>query len=124
MTALDNGEAVAIAIRPTLDRFVSSAEPFCRKAAEDIYEQLLNCTQDYLRDNAEWNIGVEIDRCRKIEHDNTQLRIRNQEVERALAGLTDIMARAESNASGTPDWDVVSTRVNYARHVLAKVGAA
>jgi len=124
VSALENSDTVAAAIRPTLDQFVSKAEPFCRKVAEEIYEQLLYTTQDYLRDNAEWNIGAEIDRCRKIEHDNTQLRIRNQEVEQALAGLTDIMARAESNASGTPDWDVVSSRVKYARHVLAKGGAA
>jgi hypothetical protein len=54
-------------IRPTLDKFTASAEPICRAAAEQVYEHFLNSIQDYLRDNAEWNIGAEIDRCRKIE---------------------------------------------------------
>jgi hypothetical protein len=116
-------ESVAELIRPTLDAFVSKADPFIRKVTEEIYEQLLYTVQDYLRENGEWNIGQEIERCRQIERDNTQLRLRNNDVENALRGLTGILNTAESNASGNPEWDVVSTRVTYARHVMGQSAA-
>lgn len=111
-------------IRPTLDKFVAGAEPYLRKVSEELYEKLLWSVQDYLRENGEWNIGQEIERCRRIEHQNTQLRIQNSELLTALRGLADIMSRAESNASGTPEWEAVSARITFARHVLAKAEQA
>lgn len=119
----DTSETIAEAIRPTLDVFVVKAEPACRKVAETIYETLLDTVQDYLRENAEWNIGAEIDRCRKIEHDNTWLRGRNAELERALESLncSDILGVAESCASGTGRWEFVNERITRARAVIAKV---
>ena len=39
----------------------------------------------------------------------------------ALTGLTDILATAESNASGNPEWEAVSTKINAARAAIAKV---
>lgn len=36
----------------------------------------------------------------------------------ALEGLRNILAIAESNASGTPDWEAVSAKVNAARAAL------
>jgi len=118
---LKDGEAVAAAIGPTLDRFVEASAPYLQKVTDELYEQLLNGVQDYLRENGEWNIGVEIHRCRKIEFDNTWLRTRNIDLARALQGLEDsgILASAESNASGNPNWDLVNTRITFARHVLA-----
>lgn len=68
------GAEVADLIGPTLDKFVTGAAPYVRSVADEIYEQLLNGVQDYLRSNAEWNIGAEIDRCRAIEADNRRLR--------------------------------------------------
>jgi hypothetical protein len=122
MSAFDpataTSDTVADAIRPTLDKFVENAAPFLRKATDELYEQLLYGVQDYLRENGEWNIGQEIERCRKIEHNNTFLRAQNADLLTALRGLINIMSRAESNASGTPEWDVVSTRITFARHVL------
>lgn len=38
----------------------------------------------------------------------------------ALVGLTDIINRAESNASGNPEWEAVSKRVNAARAAISK----
>lgn len=37
-----------------------------------------------------------------------------------LIGLTDILNRAESNASGNPEWEVISAKVNAARAAIAK----
>ncbi len=43
---------------------------------------------------------------------------------KALVGLGDILARTESNASGNPEWDAVSAKVNAARAAIAKATAA
>lgn len=43
---------------------------------------------------------------------------------KALVGLRDILDRAESNASGTPEWDAVSAKVNAARVAIARATAA
>lgn len=80
-------DTTAELIRPTLDLFVSKAEPAIRKITEEIYEQFLNSVQDYLRENGEWNIGQEIERCRRIEHDNTQLRMAKIDLISALRRL-------------------------------------
>jgi len=88
---LENGEAVATAIGPTLDRFVEASAPYLQKVTDHIYERLLDGVQDYLRENGEWNIGVEIDRCRQIERDCAILELINKrllETLRTIAGLT------------------------------------
>ena len=38
----------------------------------------------------------------------------------ALVGLAPILATAESNASGNPEWEAVSAKVNAARAAIAK----
>lgn len=38
----------------------------------------------------------------------------------ALHGLNGILGTAESNASGTPEWEHVSAKVNAARKAIAK----
>lgn len=38
----------------------------------------------------------------------------------ALQGVMDILGRAESNASGNPEWDYVGPRVAAARAAIAK----
>lgn len=117
-------DTAAELIRPTLDKFVAGAEPFLRKVSEELYEKLLWSVQDYLRENSEWNIGQEIERCRRIEHENTQLRMIKADMLTAMRGVQDILNRAESNASGNPEWDVVNSRITYFRHVLAKATGA
>ena len=42
----------------------------------------------------------------------------------ALEGLEHILARAESNASGNPEWEAVSGRINAARAAIAKATGA
>jgi hypothetical protein len=111
MSVLDNADTVAEAIRPTLDKFAAAAEPTIRKVAETLYEQLLWVTQDYIRENGEWNIGQEIERCRKIEHENTQLRMRHIEMLSALKSFRQHVIRnacawvdAESGSHHNPVW--------------------
>ncbi len=101
-SGLQSADAVAELIRPTLDKFVAGAEPYLRKVTEDLYEQLLNTTQDYLRENGEWNIGQEITRCRQIERDNMQLRIRNDALTNAvrlLEGANEALCAKRSAAT-------------------------
>ena len=38
----------------------------------------------------------------------------------ALHGLNGILGTAESNASGTPQWEFVSSKINTAREAIAK----
>lgn len=45
---------------------------------------------------------------------------RKDEITEALKGAMDILARAESNASGNPEWDYVGPRVAACRAVFAK----
>lgn len=108
-----NGEQVAEAIGPTLAMFVQKAEPSIRKASEELYEQLLYSVQDYLRENAEWNLGAEIDRCRAIERDNVQLMLRNEE-------LIDLAYQYLSDLRHPPHGDSLQRRIERAEAVLAK----
>lgn len=78
-------DTVAELVRPTLDKFVASAEPYVRKVSEGLYEKLLWSVQDYLRENGEWNIGQEIERCRRTERENADLRSQLSELRKALA---------------------------------------
>lgn len=38
----------------------------------------------------------------------------------AIEGLANILSTAESNASGNPEWEAVSKRINAARAAIAK----
>lgn len=61
------------AIDELLTVFLAKAEPVTRKLADEVYERFLYSVQDYLRDNAAWNLSVEIDRCRRVEAENRTL---------------------------------------------------
>lgn len=93
------GEELAVAIRPTLDAFVEGCGPYLKKVTDEIYEQLLNSAQDYIRENGEWNLGAEIDRCRKIEADNRWLRVRHNEM---ILAVEDARAALHNHYV---DWD-------------------
>lgn len=90
-------ETIVPLIAPTLDAFIAKAEPTCRKLAETIYEELLYSVQDYLRSNAEWNIGSELDRCRKTELENLHLRERN-------IALLAALEKIEGHETERPCW--------------------
>ena len=42
----------------------------------------------------------------------------------ALHGLNGILGTAESNASGTPQWEFVSSKINAAREAITKATGA
>lgn len=107
-----------------LDGVEAAVEPHVRKATDDIYERVMETVQDYLRDNAEWNIRTQID---TAEREARTLRAKNAELKDqfdacyfALLGLKPILDTAESNASGNPEWEFVSARVTSARAAMAK----
>lgn len=51
---------------------------------------------------------------------NAKLIAASPELLEALQGVMDILGRAESNASGNPEWDYVGPRVAAARAAIAK----
>lgn len=70
---------------------------------------LVGAMRDYSA--ARWRL---IDRLKKAEADREALLD-------ALIGLNEaILGRAESNASGMPEWEYVSGRINAARAAIAK----
>jgi hypothetical protein len=52
--------------------------------------------------------------------DTAQLLSAAADMAKALAGLKAILDSAESNASGNPEWEAVSAKINAAREALAK----
>lgn len=51
---------------------------------------------------------------------NARLIAASPELLSALIGIAPILATAESNASGNPEWEAVSSRINAARAAIAK----
>jgi len=79
------------AIDELLSVFLAKAEPVTRKLADEVYERFLYSVQDYLRDNAAWNLASEIDRCRRVEAENRTLsetvRVQAEEIRQLKIGL-------------------------------------
>ena len=124
-TVLENSDTVAEAIRPTLDKFAAAAAPYLKNAAEQLYENLLYSVQDYLRDNAEWNIGEEIARCRRIELYNVQLHQSNADL---LAAAQLALSVAESwihdQLDGTGSIEGELAELDPVRAVIARATGA
>jgi hypothetical protein len=101
----------------------AAVQPLLKKAVDDIYGGLLDATQDYLKDNVAFNIASRIDVAeREATSDRQQMnamRACYDAMILALHGLEGILATAESNASGNPEWQHVSRRINAARAALA-----
>lgn len=58
---------------------------------------------------------------KEIARDRWNLRVEAApELLAALTGLEGILATAESNASGNPEWEAVSAKINAARAAIAK----
>lgn len=57
-----NADAKILRAVDTLDP--KDFEPFVREVSDNIYERLLYTVQDHLRDNAEWNLRMELDQSR------------------------------------------------------------
>lgn len=82
---------VADAIGPTLGLFVKQAAPVVQKVADEVYERLLFSVQDYLKENAEWNIGGEIERCTKIKAENVQIQANLADLAEAARGAVEAL---------------------------------
>lgn len=67
-------ETVAKACDALLDDFVKRAEKSMRKVSEAVYEELLYMVQDYLKQNAHWNLANDIERCNRIERESLALK--------------------------------------------------
>ena len=119
MSNPQNSEEVAKAIGPTLNLFVKQSAPAIQRATDDIYERLLYSVQDYLRDNAEWNLGAEIDRCRKIEAENRDLRERQWKLLATLECMCDAYELVCAD-SGMNYHESKSSKYAHARALIAR----
>jgi len=121
MSGPHNSAELAEAIGPTLDLFVKQSAAAIQRATDEIYERLLYGVQDYLKDNAEWNLGAEIDRCQKIEADNRDLRASQAELVEALREVTAELGEfADITINGVRD-DRMGGMVDRARALLARI---
>jgi hypothetical protein len=111
-----------------LEGVEAAVEPHVKAATDRIYEDVMLSVQDYLRDNAEFNIGQQIATAdREAAYARGKLVDMTADRDRMFAALTSlkpILDSAESNASGNPEWEFVSGRVNAARAAIAKVTGA
>ena len=64
--------------------------------------------------------GKESDVCGYALNANARLIAAAPDLLEALIGLEGILATAESNASGNPEWEAVSAKINAARTAIAK----
>lgn len=103
-------------------------EPHIKAASERIYEEIMLTVQDYLRDNAEYNIGQQIatsDREAAYARGKLADMIADRDrLRAAMMALKPILDSAESNASGNPEWEFVRARVNAARNAIAQAVSA
>lgn len=106
-------ETLDAAITPTLDAFVVAAKPRLRLCAEAVYEELLHSVQDYLRDNAQWNIGTELDRCRRTEAENRDLRA-------VQSDLLNLAYQYLSDLRYPPTGGSLQRRIERAEAIIAK----
>ncbi len=115
-----SGEEVAALLGPTLDGFEVAAQAPLRRAADKLYEMLLADVQTYLRDNAQWNIAAEIDRCRHIERENARLQSEltaaKEALEKAAGWFEEYAAEHRRKALTAPDF-----REQHGREVKAGV---
>lgn len=110
-----------------LDGVEAAVEPHVRKATDAIYIGVMESVQEYLRDNAGYNIGQQIATANR-EAVYTRGRLAEVMADRdrlfaALSGLKSILDAAESNASGNAEWERVHAQVKVARGALAMAGS-
>lgn len=110
-------EAIVAKLHPKMEGIVHQ---YCDEA----YAAIMESTQDYLLENAEFNLKSRVETAElQARHDRLELQRERQikaDLLEALQGLSNILGRAESNASGNPEWEAVSGRINAARAAIAK----
>lgn len=111
-----------------LDGVEAAVEPHVKAAAERIYEDIMLTVQDYLRDNAGFNIGQQIataDREAAFARGKlVEVMAQRDALFAAMSGLKPILDSAESNASGNSEWPHISRRINSARDAMARAYGA
>lgn len=101
----------------TADQF----EPLIRQVSENLYEQFLGAVQDYLCQNAEWNISQRIQVAERSAQQAWQTANLMQAEFALLRGnLSNMLATFGSSESLSPDQ---SRACKAARAALAKVEA-
>ena len=102
-------------------------QPHVKAATDCIYEEIMLTVQDYLRDNAEYNIGQQIATAdREAAYARGKLIDMTADRDRlraAMMALKPILDSAESDASGNPEWEFISARVKAARNAIAQVSS-
>lgn len=64
-----------------LDAFVEQSAPRLKKFTDQLYSDLLDSVQEYLRENANWNLSAQIEQHRKTTRENYELRDRIKQLE-------------------------------------------
>lgn len=110
------------------DAIEKAVQPLLRKAVDEVYRGLLETTQDYLKENLAFNIASRIDSAESQAYADRlaaeKLKSRCYDLMAALTILKPIMATAESNASGNPEWDDINRRLTAVRRVMEAEWAA
>ena len=104
-----------VPVSEVLEQVKSAIAPVAQQAADDIYSRLLETTQDYLVENALYNIGQRIATAEcQAAHDRAVVR----ELVEALRRAENYIANTESELGVTLESG------EMARAALAKAGAA
>ena len=96
-----------------------SFQPLIRKAAEDFYCKVLEDCQDYLKDNAEFNIGSTIDTLRR---ENASLREATRQAEEQIKLLVDAMLEAAQDIGDGAYFSARQGLIEAAKRVEATNG--
>lgn len=95
-------------------------EPALRKVTDDLYDRLLTSVQDYLIDNAQWNIREQIEVHKRAAYSTGQKLVAAEKLNEALTGtLRRIAAWTDIDC----DFDAFDAR-QLAREALARGEAA
>lgn len=105
------GDEVAASLKPEM------FEPKIRRAADDLYEQLLDAVQDYLVDNVRWNIREKLDCAdRQVRYQYHRVALMEERLRILDNGICTVLSRFKSrqvsadpkaNAAAfaeVPDW--------------------
>lgn len=115
MTAPQAWEDVASDVSSAIQK---ALQPLIRRAADDIYERLLDTTQDYLAENVAFNLA---ERISAAEREAASDRMIAEQLRGSVDTLVDALSFLESEASAEMDPSTSLNRaINGARRLLAK----
>lgn len=77
---------VASVCDPIIDQFMANVQPTLKRLTDGVYCNLLDAMQDYLKDNAHWNLSNEIERVWRID-------LQNENLKKQVNSLEDLLQR-------------------------------